>query len=722
MPCNTMLGGATVGTVDAVEPHLIKVLLEVDAPQATALNTGIPSAFPRINGYVLLPNEVGATIGMVSAVRIESAQFPKRPGLKDFGLIDLPFPRRMLWVTPVGTLVRGPVSRNGEPEVEVRRGVDVFPSVGDPVALPDAQQLRAIVEGESGRTNRRITIGRSPIVGSAPVMVDPNRMFGRHLAVLGNTGSGKSCSVAGLVRWCLEAARTERRRTNRTPEPDARFIVLDPNGEYARAFSGLQAVVLQVEPEGWNQALRLPAWMWNGEEWCAFTGAAPGVQQPLLLEALRHLRSGGVIPDPALARIGDLVRSYEAVLNSTLASGDYLRQGRREGVGDLLSNLSDDLINSANSYHGDNDDIRERIHSLSGETTEIEEAARGRRKDNGVGWWHNPFPESRLVSLREGLRELRVLLGESNRDSCSEDIPRRFNISDLSELVDGLARSRDLSQFVETLKLRINTLMSQSRLAAVASSAGDSTLLSWLRTYIGGHEPDEAKLVIVDLSLIPSDVVHVVVAVLSRLIFEALQRYRRETRTLLPTVLVLDEAHTFAHRELAGESAKPSAQLCCRIIERISREGRKFGLGLVLASQRPSELSPTVLSQCNTFLLHRIVNDRDQDLVRRLVPDSLGGLLNELPSLPARRAILLGWAVPSPVLVEVNELPPQHRPQSPDPGFWEVWTGDPVHGLREVDLEALATRWVAAETIAPDEPGNGQQAPGLSFDGEDDPF
>lgn len=102
-------------------------------------------------------------------------------------------------------------------------------------------------------------------------------------------------------------------------------------------------------------------------------------------------------------------------------------------------------------------------------------------------------------------------------------------------------------------------------------------------------------------------------------------------------MLVLEEAHTFVRRstDVDGPADTPT-QLCREAFERIAREGRKFGLGLVLSSQRPSELSPTVLAQCNTFLLHRIVNDADQNLLDRLVPDNVGGLLRELPSLPSR--------------------------------------------------------------------------------------
>lgn len=108
---------------------------------------------------------------------------------------------------------------------------------------------------------------------------------------------------------------------------------------------------------------------------------------------------------------------------------------------------------------------------------------------------------------------------------------------------------------------------------------------------------------------------------------------------------------------------------------------------------QPNELSPTVLSQCNTFLLHRIVNDRDQDLVKRLVPDGLTSMLRELPSLPSRRAILLGWAAPAPVLVEIQRLPEGERPHSQDPAFWDVWTGDPEHGARSVDWNLIAQKW-----------------------------
>jgi len=163
---------------------------------------------------------------------------------------------------------------------------------------------------------------------------------------------------------------------------------------------------------------------------------------------------------------------------------------------------------------------------------------------------------------------------------------------------------------------------------------------------------------------------------------------------VLPTVLVMEEAHTFIKRYRGEKENTDAAIVCCQVFERIAREGRKFGLGLVLSSQRPSELSATVLSQCNTFLLHRISNDRDQELVQRLVPDNLRGLLRELPSLPSQNAVLLGWASELPVLVKMNDLPKEQQPRSDDPEFWKVWTGEKE---RSINWERIAEDWVGTE-------------------------
>ncbi|MFN8993889.1 MAG: ATP-binding protein, partial [Pseudomonadota bacterium] len=239
----------------------------------------------------------------------------------------------------------------------------------------------------------------------------------------------------------------------------------------------------------------------------------------------------------------------------------------------------------------------------------------------------------------------------------------------------------------------------------VAGAAQDLTLDDWLCNYIGADQASDGTVTVIDLSLVPAEVIHIITAVIARMTLEALQRYRKLNHgKTLPTVLVMEEAHTFIKRYRDDAENQNSAAICCQVFEKIAREGRKFGLGLVLSSQRPSELSPTVLSQCNSYLLHRISNDRDQELVHKLVPDNLRGLLRDLPSLPSRHAILLGWASELPVLVQMNNLPDEHRPKSDDPDFWAVWSGKDNKGEaveRSVDWKAITDDWQQVSTTQP---------------------
>ena len=151
------------------------------------------------------------------------------------------------------------------------------------------------------------------MASNAAIMVDPDKLFGRHLAVLGNTGSGKSCSVAGLIRWSMNAAQDALEGAGRTGGPNARFIVLDPNGEYSKAFAdqGYKLRLFRVPPIAKGERpLDVPAWLWSGHEWTAVAHAQPGAQRPLLLQGLRELKAGQPADVPREATIRRYLRSY----------------------------------------------------------------------------------------------------------------------------------------------------------------------------------------------------------------------------------------------------------------------------------------------------------------------------------------------------------------------------------------------------------------------------
>lgn len=678
-----------VGTVEEVFADRISVLLHPDTPHATALNAVAPMGFPRINGYVLIPNESGATACVISSVRIARLPYPKRKGTQqDYGLVDLPFPARMIGLTPIGTLKTQ--ADDTVTRFYVHRGVDVFPSVGDPAYIPTVGQLRAIVEGETGKAGR-ILIGHCPTAGRAPVHVDPDKLFGRHLAVLGNTGAGKSCSVAGLIRWSMDAATQAISAKKERRHPNARFIVLDPNGEYASAFSDLNPRVFRVSSssaDALKRSLHVPAWLWNGAEWVSFTGAAPGAQRPVLLRALRRLRGGSAAPNPLESKVAAAISAYKSIFTVAYDNRDHLRFPQNMNLNIAFVSAQRELEKLVAEGERRDDS---RTATLRRAATACEAAAQA-GKD---GQHFRNIDSSFVEAVLEVLDEVQDAFGVPADSEVDADIPRPFDARHVPAYVEalaGLTPGRDLVQFVDTLNLRIRSLLEDDRLNSVIhpDSSSSVTLDDWLSDYIGADQADNGSIAVLDLSLVPSEVTHIIVSVLARMIFEALQRYRRMHGHELPTTLVLEEAHTFVHRSLHAESAFPAGRECVYTFDRIAREGRKFGLGLVLASQRPSEISPTVLSQCNTFLLHRLVNDQDQDLVRKLVPDGLGVLLRELPSLPTRRAMLLGWAAPAPTLIEMRDIPEIHRPHSPDPEFWDVWTRNKP---REINWETLVFEW-----------------------------
>jgi DNA helicase HerA-like ATPase len=685
------LAGLTVGTVEAVSGDEVKVVLEFDAPQATSLNTGQPSRFPRINGFVLIPNESGALVGLVTWLGVERASYPKRTGLGDFGLVDLPFPLRKMALTPIATLRPGP----GEVGAyDLERGVAVLPSVGDPVVLPTSRQLRAIVESQG--SNRRVAIGTATLAADAVVAVDPDRIFGRHLAVLGNTGSGKSCSVAGLVRWSLLAAKAAIEAGGRDGTVNARFIVLDPNGEYLTTFADLGADVRVFRPtlgsddESAAQPLTVPAWMWNSHEWAAFTQASPGVQRPILQRGLRGMRGGrGATTDEDLA-LARVMRGYRTWLDQLLVAGPSWHGGDfrgRQDTGAFLRSIESEIASLVPRFA----EFADRLRAVG-----LRAAALAENKETRAtgGIRYQAFTEAELLEVKEPLDDLIGQLPEiAPTGVASEDAPVPFEIDDLPAYLELLAKSPDFAQgaqHVPMLVTRIRTLLTDPRLAPIVNPPDRQPLDAWLEDHLGADRASNGQIAVVDLSLVPSDVLHLTIAVIARVVFEACQRYRKLTGQELPTTLILEEAHTFIRQASAADGDATNVTLCRETFEKIAREGRKFGLGLVLSSQRPSELSATVLAQCNTFLLHRIVNDRDQDLVGRLVPDNLGGLLRELPSLPSRQAILLGWATPVPVLVEISELTREQQPRSNDPRFWNVWTGSED---RPIDWTAVAEDW-----------------------------
>jgi uncharacterized protein len=205
-----------------------------------------------------------------------------------------------------------------------------------------------------------------------------------------------------------------------------------------------------------------------------------------------------------------------------------------------------------------------------------------------------------------------------------------------------------------------------------------------LHQFVG--DIDDKNLRIVDISGLPNEVAGPLTALIARLLFQYKLWQTREEREKDPVLFICEEAHRYVPNH--GEAQYKEAQ---EAVRRIAKEGRKYGIGLMLVSQRPSDVEATVLSQCNSWIILRLTNSNDQEHVAKFLPDSLVGLTKMLPSLTRREAIFVGEAAALPSRIRINKLKPEQLPDSNDISFVKGWINNPTE-LSE--LKKISNRWI----------------------------
>ncbi len=232
---------------------------------------------------------------------------------------------------------------------------------------------------------------------------------------------------------------------------------------------------------------------------------------------------------------------------------------------------------------------------------------------------------------------------------------------------------------------RIKNKIADKRLDFLIGKTKEISFEETLRQFLGYKKDKKANITVIDLSGVPFEVLSITVSLISRLIFEYGYYFKRamnEENDKTPILLVYEEAHKYVPKT---QSKKYNSSRIA--IERIAKEGRKYGVTLVIVTQRPSEISETIFSQCNNFVVMRLTNSSDQNYVKRLLPDSLGPLTETLPILEAGEAILIGDALIMPSLVKIDICNP--APSSSDINYLQEWKKKWVN----VDFESIIEKW-----------------------------
>ena len=291
----------------------------------------------------------------------------------------------------------------------------------------------------------------------------------------------------------------------------------------------------------------------------------------------------------------------------------------------------------------------------------------------------------------------------ARKEKIHFDSPLKFEIRDVlqfardkdTERVPGATAGKDkagplngqLTNFVSRFE---NKLADRRLDFLLGDAARDTTFEEVLKRLIGYGE-NKTNVTILDLSGVPFDVLSITVSLISRILFEYGYYYKRlriaenENENEIndvPLLLVYEEAHKYVPND---DAAKYRASR--ESIERIAKEGRKYGVTLMLASQRPSEISETIFSQCNNFLALRLTNPADQNYVKRLLPDTMGNLVDRMPTLKAGESLLIGDAVVLPSVVKIEMCDP--TPASTDIPYWQLWQ----EKWHELDIDKIRETW-----------------------------
>lgn len=721
---NPMQSDFEIGRVVAVDTAQVTVQLKEDLQALTRITYEGVQEVGRINSYVAIPIGARRLIAIVTRVVLsEDAELSA-----DRTMVTLPSARRLLKATLIGTLDAGSFTQ----------GVSLFPVLDSPVFLLSDDDLGTLFRRKSDSSGKVtdpedpgfcIEIGESVIFEGFPIDVNPDAAFGKHLAILGSTGSGKSCTIAALIQAIV--SRPEIKRTN--------FVILDTNGEYENAFGsqggGGSKRVLTIPSQSANaNRLTIPFWFLNAEDFARLFQASQGVQRPVLLDALRLARNAHRPKGAASALRDLLLRELNRIWSQAAGT---------EKVSKAVCNLLEGLVHAIEGPEQEEAwtiltaGLPElSMESLKGSLRRAYKAALphlGRIRDS-KDTYGQVLPADAQKEIQEAITPIIAALSSPAMQDIqlgggvSADSPAYFDKWRFrSQYIDQVIRREDMGagrarEYMSTMMLRMDRLLEDKRFEFLLGSTSGhfpeaaNALATFLRDVLGLRSAENPKdvlsgeddvppgslpfydrqragstghnVVVVDLSLLAAEVLDSVTALIGRLVLEFLQRLGEleggTRRGSLPVVLVLEEAQNYIRDTTNG--GEPSISRL--VFERIAREGRKFGLGLVVASQRPSELSKTVLSQCSSFIVHRLQNPEDLRYFKDIVPGAYGPLLEQLPSLAPQTALVLGDCVRAPALIRVREARPEPRGQNPR--FYSHWVASQEP---DIPVEAVAGSW-----------------------------
>jgi len=509
------------------------------------------------------------------------------------------------------------------------------PSLDSKIRLLNEDEFTYIV-GEEKRNN--LLLGISPFYNMRKVFVDINELFSKHICIFGNTGSGKSCGVARIMQNLFSSPNFIPFKSN--------FFIFDSSGEYYSAFSKINEInpnynyrfiTTNVGNQDKGELLKIPVWLLNVDDLALLLSATTHTQLSILEKTLKLVRIFSESSELSIEYKNHLIAS--AIMNIM-----YSNQGtasKRDQIFTILGTCATDEFNLNATVQG------------IGYTRKLQDCF----------WIDSSDNFSERVLLTEYVnKHIKMNLNQYETDKIHyytlEDLERALNFALISE---GWLRNENVYADAITLKVKLHELV-----IGPNSKFFDCKEFVRLDQFISSLiVKDNKKYQIVNINLedVEDGFAKSVVKIFSRLLFDLSKKIQRGS---IPFNILLEEAHRYVQKD------RDEFLLGYNIFDRIAKEGRKYGVIMSLISQRPIDLSETVISQCSNFIIFKMSHPRDIEYITKMIPNITEDTIEKQKALQVGNCLAFGSGFRIPLIVRLEM--PNPMPQSSSCDVVEKWT------------------------------------------------
>lgn len=580
---------------------------------------------------------------------------------------------REIIIKPIGTLMHE----------KFCMGVGIFPSLYSDVEIVTFNDLDLILSYNEGGTingvHSTISIGTSKSLINYSIELDINRFFNIHSAVLGNSGSGKSNTIAHILH--------EVYRKHDNEAFGAKTIIFDANGEYPMAFGKQARLNNGIEPVFYKpnicdasdvyKPFVLPYYLMNLDEWLSFLMASERTQKPfwdrVLQESYKFYKIFNSNSGKDAYRFANYIKwklrqmlfnivgridSDTSKMTAAKGAVAMIRQTCNSSLGsevdkDVLKDLSN-FLETCNQLctvnFGNNNDSLSNALNLFAVT-------------EGNPMYIYLDKQRKAIStaeMKDGafrqIDENEALLVDQNKlmPGTYFDYHYLRTAVDMVLLEEEARGNLHIRDFTSTLMSRLDFFLLNPECAFMRIDTPEyQDYNDYLKKMFGISDSNaiNKQLISIDSSEVGTDAMELMTSVVSRMVFDYRKRKFGELRQQKPIHLILDEAHRYIRKD-ANYIMREN------IFEKIAREGRKYSLYLIISSQRPSELSQTVLSQCGNYIVHRIQNEVDMKYIYSVLPYFSEDYITKIKQAVPGEALIFGNCVPMPIMVKIKEAEP----------------------------------------------------------------